>query len=213
MDHGGTVSLYATGTKTNWIPLKLITKYKDWTEYMPFEQKYQLIWSFSSTKFTVFIIEIKSHHKSMLFSEIFLLKDSFDSTPSQISLIEVSCSLLIIYNGQNCAAKLEFPNQMSCQNLILFALTTFHFTPIWVALIAQRIPSQNGEVLFSEQQNMFGFVTLYFELTIWTQRACSFRWYLQIHATRRHKFKLLKPGTPRPLNSFFFANNCQLARW
>ena len=71
-----------------------------------------------------------SHHKSIKVEGKVLLKENFKEFPSQAFLIDLTFSLTSIYRGQNWIAKLELPNHLSSQNLILLPSPTFQAYPI-----------------------------------------------------------------------------------
>ena len=102
-----------------------------------------------------------SHHKSIKVEGKVLLKENFKEFPSQAFLIDLPFSLTSIYRGQNWIAKLELPNHLSSQNLILLPSPTFQAYPIWAACLAQSTPFQNGEAPLSGQQNRLGELFLY----------------------------------------------------
>ena len=66
-------------------------------------------------------------------------------------------------------ARQQLPTQTSSQNLMVEAYgpsPTFHLTPIWAVLHAQRTPFQKGEALSLGQQKMLGPLMLDLESTI-----------------------------------------------
>ena len=91
---GGTFSAQTAGTNTGEIPLKLITLYKDWEEYTPWELNCHIKESSSSVKLIVEANWTTSNQRLYNLPSTHLLKVHFTSLPSQRDATVASFSLI-----------------------------------------------------------------------------------------------------------------------
>src|SRR6185503_8383529 len=110
-------------------------------------------------------------------------------------------------------ARLEFPSQLSSQNLTFLPSPIFHLKPSLAALAAHINPLKIWEAPASLLLKMFGLQVLYLKSRRVFQSLLSVQLYLFSQDPNRQMFSSLKFGIPSPPNSFGMLILSQLAKW